>query len=178
MRAAFDPRAVVHAFLLVQTDEMHGTTRSVQMFDASGDPVLKVFIFHKTRFAGARAHLLSLAHPDRSRVIEAAAARPVPAPAPGAGTGVDQDTVSETLAGALSAGEVRVEMFARHARAAWFGRPAHPRFAGGMLHLHEPSVRAHLRLAAIRTVERLSPGILVLGDGASPLLTVTARSVS
>lgn len=171
LEAEIDAKAVSEAFLFVDRDEKHGATRSIQLFDGNGAPILKVFIFHKTRFSEAEARLHALAADDQSRqrapgptaprhdlCAASLAADPNVAPA----SPLDPRAAIEAALG--GGGRAEIEAIGRHARAIWRGTVAGLRFGDGMLHLHELGLRAHLRLAALAPPWRAESGALAFAE--------------
>lgn len=76
---------VRHAYFFEDRD-VHGNTHSVQLFDADGGAVAKVFIFAKSRLHGVRNHVQKVALMEQSPSalpVQARRARPAaPPPAP------------------------------------------------------------------------------------------------
>ena len=182
MAGSLDMGAVAEAFLFEDTDPNHGSSRSLQFFDAAGSPIVKVFIFHKGNFRAVSPHLLALSHVDQSRVPKPEGTVSVFDPqtvslladADGdeggddeMGGGDPQALIERFVAG--TAGEpVQIEALSAHARVVWRGRLTKPAFRGGMLHLHETDLRAHLRLAPlVRAVRTAGDGIAFHGTEAS-----------
>lgn len=148
MRGVVDAGAIAEVILFVDRDDSHGNTRSLQFFDGQGAAVLKVFIFHKTAFAEANAHFQALTHPDQSRLSVLAETAPASTSADWSGTPLAD--AQEALRVALPAGEVRdIRAEGRHAHVTWRGTLGGLRFGHGMLHLHEQTIRSHLRLAPL-----------------------------
>lgn len=188
MRAEIDAGAVADAYLFVDRDESHGNTRSVQFYDAAGAAILKVFIFHKTRFDAAEGHFAGLAANDQSRTHRAAlpAARrydaravslaedPVAAP-------IEAMDMKSLLADALSAdpaetgGGFGIETVGDHARAVWRGRLSGVRLDERMLHLHETGLRSHLRYGPLIHAARTQAGALALDGKDGRLLRIAVE---
>lgn len=161
LESAFDASRVAHVFWFVDVDDSHGRTRSLQMFDAAGEAVIKLFIFHKTAAAAAGKTFAALAagipqtpfQPGAAagpaRTVLPGAARPAPAvrqalpgPAPEA---------FRQLFAALdgSHGPLCVTLEASHAWQRHTGPITHARADAAMVHLHEQDLRAHLRIGAV-----------------------------
>ena len=185
LEAAIDADAVTDAYLFVDRDDSHGNTRSVQFYDAAGAPVLKVFIFHKTRFAAAERHLAAHRSDDRSRTVRVAA--PAPGRFDARAASLAEDPAAAPLAagvrahltdllGAMPAGGAHfvVEAVADHARATWRGTLSGARLDDRMFHLHETDLRSHLRYAPLVGAARTESGALAL-DGVEGRLLRLAR---
>lgn len=161
LETVFDASRVAHVFWFVEVDDSHGRTRSLQMFDAAGEAVIKLFIFHKTAAAAAEKTFQALAAGIEQTPFQPAAAsasaiaglpspaRPAPAlrqalpgPAPQA---------FRQLFAALdgSQGPLSVTLEAGHARQRHTGPITHARTDAAMVHLHEQDIRAHLRVGAV-----------------------------
>ena len=177
LHAVIDSHAITDAYLFVEHDEAHGNTRSVQCFDAAGNAVLKVFIFHKTRFKAADAHLRAQAADEQSRTVQPSAV----AATGGTLAASLQDPVAQVLEGtprALLAVELaqpaqrEVQMLAASALVTWRGALHEARLDEHMFHLHETDLRSHLRYAAITQVARTASGALSLNGRSGPLLRI------
>lgn len=158
MTASLDAGAVAEVFLFEDSDPNHGSSRSLQFFDEAGAPIVKVFIFHKGNFRAVSPHFLALAHDDQSRV-------PRPESVASAFDPLNASLLADAQCDELSAKDpqsllepffaeadgvpVQIEAVARHALVLWRGCVTKPAFRGGMLHLHETDLRAHLRLGPL-----------------------------
>lgn len=160
MTAEIDAGAVSDAYMFIDTDESHGTTRSLQFFDAFGSPIVKIFIFHKTRFAKLQIYLDAFLCRDQSRrvvtdlpetgkfKVEAASKDDFP---PGV---LSETTPREALSSLLKTSDrFEIEMIGDHARVVWRGVLGGVRIDAHMLHIHEPDIRSHLRFAAMTKLE-------------------------
>ena len=182
MRAMIDHGAVQDAYLFVNSDENHGNSRSLQFFDSAGNTVLKVFIFHKTRFEEAERYLLTLKSPDQSRMIspefpaascfdaEAASIADDPDVAPLTGD------IRAMLSAELSKAQpTEIEQVGDHTRLLWTGTPESPRFDETMFHFHQADLRAHLRYAPIISMARTASGALSLNGEEGRLLKISRK---
>jgi len=170
MIAEVNSAAIAEAILFVDTDENHGNTRSIQFFDGQGATVLKVFIFHKTAFAKAAALFNALKHADQSRVSVPAEAATSEGQA--VWTGRPSEDTQTALEAALPANApVRIRAEGPHAHVTWIGALKGPRFGRGMMHLHEQTLRSHLRLNVL-THQRTETG-LELGSDSARFLSIS-----
>jgi len=177
LQAVVDSRVITDAYLFVEHDEAHGNTRSVQCFDAAGESVLKIFIFHKTRFKSADAHLRAQAAADQSRTVQPRPVAPGTSGSLAAGQDPDsqvlQGTPRELLAAELAAPAQReVQMLSPNACVTWRGALHEARLDEHMFHLHETDLRAHLRYAPITQVTRTESGALSLNGRAGRMLRI------
>ncbi|MEP3113410.1 MAG: ChuX/HutX family heme-like substrate-binding protein [Nisaea sp.] len=174
MDAEIDAEAVAEAFLFLDRDESHGNSRSIQLFDERGAPIVKIFIFHKGHFEAVEAGIRSLSTEDQSRVP--APRSTTPAYDPGAASGrqdhdldaldcVGQEAIEEYLSAV--AGPLEIEAVSRHARVIWRGVLSGWRFANGMMHLHEGGLRSHLRMMPLASARETKKGGLAF-NGSAP----------
>ena len=177
MAGSLDVGAVAEAFLFEDTDPNHGSSRSLQFFDADGSPIVKVFIFHKGNFRTVSPHFLALSHADQSRVPQPdgttalftpqAASHLADADGDEIG-GSDPQSLLERFFSKADGAPLQIEAVSAHARVQWRGRLTKPAFRSGMLHLHETDLRAHLRLAPLARAYRTTRnGIAFYGSGAT-----------
>lgn len=185
MDAEIDASAVKDAYLFIDSDESHGNTRSVQFFDEAGDSVMKVFIFHKTRFLESERHFERLAHADQSLTVNPGLPGPGDFDAEAASTTQDPDgqpltgEVREEIASLLRApGQIELELVGDHARVTWRGAISGARIDDAMFHLHEPDVRSHLRYAPVTGLAQARSGALVLSGDEGRLLRISAGARS
>jgi len=172
MYAQIDDSAITDAYLLIDKDESHGNTRSIQFFDSSGAAVLKVFAFHKTKFVEAEQHLLSLTSSNQNRAVTLLAAREALFDADSASRAMDPD-LAPREGNALDivqslfqrSGAYEIELVARHARATWTGTLSGARVDADIFHLHEADIRSHLRFAPLTHVGKTRSGATSFGDG-------------
>lgn len=182
MRAMIDHAAIEDAYLFVNSDENHGNSRSLQFFDSAGNTVLKVFIFHKTRFEEAERYLLDLKSSDQSRRItpklpaasrfDAETASIADDPDESALTGEVRSVLSAELS---EAQPTEIEQVGDHTRLAWTGIPENPRFDETMFHFHQANLRAHLRYAPITSMARTASGALSLNGEEGRLLRIARK---
>ena len=163
MQAEIDRRAIADAYLFADHDDSHGNTRSIQFFDAAGAPVLKIFVFHKSKFEAAERHFAALTAEDQSRTVPTAAPGKQQFDANAASLAADpvvdlvkEGSIRHLLAERLEAGGAfAIEMVGGSARVTWRGALSGVRMDERMLHLHERDLRSHLRyepmLRAVRT---------------------------
>lgn len=161
LESVFDASRVAHVFWFVEVDDSHGRTRSLQMFDAAGEAMIKLFIFHKTAAAAAGKTFAALAagipqspfQPgaagDPAKTVLPGATRPAPAVRQ-ALPGPAQEAFRQLFA-ALdgSHGPLSVTLEAGHAWQRHTGPITHARADAAMVHLHEQDLRAHLRIGAV-----------------------------
>lgn len=170
MRAEVDASAISDIYLFVDRDESHGNTRSIQCFDAAGAAVLKVFIFHKSKFATAHSYFASLTAADQSRVF--AVGTPTEGQFDARKASLSEDPDGEPVVGIgtrtalaemlVQGGGFSIEAVGRHARAIWTGALSGVRFDERMFHIHEPDLRSHFRFAPVNGMSRTSSGGLTL----------------
>lgn len=183
MAAELDPAAVGEAFLFLDRDDNHGNTRSLQFFTAEGKPIVKVFIFHKSRFAAMEAHFAAHTAADQTRLSRPQTAAPAFDPLE-ASLAADPDRAPEPpdlpeppepgpMLEAMFAegGPARIEAVCPHARIVWSGTLSGLRFGGGMVHLHESDLRSHLRLAPLTRASRTASNALAFADASGRLLS-------
>lgn len=152
-----DAGQVHHAFWFEDRD-VHGRTHSVQLFDAEGDAVAKVFVFAKSRLAGVRAHLDPFVQNVQRREFTGArlTANEVTAVEPPGGRspvgdpgGCAQEGAPAVFARAFAglndlAAPVRVELESGSARIMTVGQVHKVSSSGGGVHVNEPDFRWHL----------------------------------
>lgn len=156
--AEIETASIVDAYLFVEQDDMHGKTRTLQFFDGVGDPVLKVYIFHKTKFKEALKEFESLVIENQDRIFTPHdIAAPIFDPQH---VSAQADPDTETLV-EINSEELlttflekdalfEIECLTRHARAVWTGSLRKIRIDEKMLHMHEEDIRAHLRFDAFK----------------------------
>ncbi len=179
MTAVIDEAAVTDAYLFIDSDESHGNTRSVQFFNAAGQTILKVFIFHKTRFQQAEHHLMRMKsanqslsfalHPPADSTFCATQLSESDRPSD-VKTPVSAKSGISDLLGA--AGRISLELIGDHARVAWQGDISGARIDEHMFHLHEPNIRAHLRFAPATETYLSEDGVLMMTGDNRRLLCV------
>lgn len=168
MAAHVDMDAVKDAYLFVDQDESHGNTRSIQFFDAYGAPIVKIFIFHKAKFAAYQPYLDTFASPNQSREVSVSAEKSRGSSGDGEGhrhskpSGPEvavcpKETFPELL---NEGGQFEIGMISRHAVCRWHGQLSGIRTDDNMLHLHEADIRSHLRFAAMEAAEQSPEGDL------------------
>lgn len=166
--AEIESSVITDAYLLIEKDEMHGNTRSLQFFDGEGNSVLKVYIFHKTKFRDAKSVFDALTSANQSRVFH-------PSPiakglfdprAMSQATDADAEDLpglhsDQALREFLTLGDrFEIECFTRFTRACWTGVVNKIRIDTRMIHFHEEDLRAHLRLEAFQQWTHTSSGRL------------------
>lgn len=174
MQAEIDGEAVAEAFLFLDKDDSHGNSRSLQFFDESGAPIVKIFIFHKGRFEDMESGIRNLAAQDQSRMSKPRSTLPAYDPQAvsrkhdrdqNAFETVGQDAIESYLPDASGAAEI--EAVSKHARVIWKGVLSGRRFANGMMHLHEAGLRSHLRMAPLQVAWTTGKGGLAFDGAAS-----------
>ncbi len=179
MQSQIDPAAIADAYLFVDREESHGNTKSIQFFGGNGETILKVFVFHKTKFAEAEKHLLTYESDNQKRTIAPSPIKQTPFDAHGVSCGTDPDVeqgteeihtaVSQLL---QSAGSFEVELIADHARAIWKGHLSGARIDADMFHLHEPDIRSHLRFSALNQIAKSRSGAYTFCNGDRRLIRI------
>ena len=179
MNAEVDRAAITDAYLFVDTDESHGNTRSVQFFNAAGRAVLKVFIFHKSKFEAAERGFVSCASPNQIRTVatgipqidafDAEAASVADDPDQQIVAGVTKTEIAKRLA---APGAIMMELVGDHARVTWRGLIQGARMDDAMFHLHETDIRSHLRYAAMTELALSENGALIIKGAESRLLRI------
>ncbi len=161
LETVFDASRVAHVFWFVEVDDSHGRTRSLQMFDAAGEAVIKLFIFHKTAASVAEKTFQALAAGiEQTPFLPEAVANPDIASLPGQAR--PAPPIRQALPGPApeafrqlfaaldgSQGPLSVTLEAGHARQRHTGPITHARTDAAMVHLHEQDIRAHLRVGAV-----------------------------
>ena len=180
MWAEIDAGAVADAYLFVDRDDSHGNTRSIQFYNAAGAPILKVFVFHKTRFGAAEAHFAALTADDQSRTVDVA--RPAAGGFDARAASLAEDPVAAPLEEAHMAsliaslletgGGFQIELVGDHARVAWRGTLSGARMDERMFHLHETDLRSHLRYAPMLSAARTQTGALAIDGETGRLLRI------
>lgn len=185
MRAEIDAGAAADAYLFVDWDESHGNTRSVQFYDAAGAAILKLFIFHKTKFDAAEGHFAGLKAGNQSRRpsfglpaasrFDARAASLAEDPVAALLDATDVKPLLAALLGAAlpaEGGSFAIEMVGDHARVVWRGLLSGARLDKEMLHLHESDLRSHLRYAPLLRAARTRSDALALDGEDGRLLRI------
>lgn len=188
MQAEIAIEAVADAYLFIDHDESHGNTRSVQFHDANGAPILKVFIFHKTKFDAAQKHIMGLKADDQSRGFHLASAAPGRFDARARSLAEDPvaewlDTadmktlIAKSFDASLAEGSVGfgIEMVGDHARVGWSGILSSVRLDEQMFHLHEADIRSHLRYGPMVRAARTQAGALSIDGEGGRLLRIAGE---
>lgn len=177
MNAELDRTAIADAYLFVDADDSHGNTRSIQAFNAAGNSVLKVFIFHKTKFENAERHFKACASASQARTVTPRLPDPGAFDAEAASMAADPDQrpVAEEIRAALASRlstptRIALELVGDHARVTWHGDIKGARLDETMFHLHEPDIRTHLRYAAMTGLAQSKHGALVINGAEGRLL--------
>ena len=179
MRADIDKQAICDAYLFVDTDESHGNTRSLQLFDATGAPILKVFIFHKGLFQDAERHFLNHSADSQSCLIQTS--MPMQSRFDPERLSLENDPdigpvgggVRELVAQELgNPGQYEVELIGEYARVVWQGQLGGARLDEMMFHLHESDIRSHLRFSAITSLNEARSGAITFSGKAGRVLRI------
>jgi putative heme iron utilization protein len=184
LSAQIETSAISDVYLLIEQDDMHGNTRSLQFFDGAGDPVLKVYIFHKTKFKAAQVTFDALTSDDQSRAFSPADLPSSTFDPQALSKQSDSDTESlailnskEILGTFLEPGaRFEIECLTRFARALWCGNLNKIRMDENMVHLHEEDIRAHLRFDAFKQWHYTNSGGLSAQDDSGRLLRLVKLS--
>lgn len=174
IEASIDASAIAEMILFEDEDKNHGKTRSLQFFDVNGAAIVKAFIFHKTAYRAAQHHFEACLHANQSRQAYPRACLEIPPdsanwhPTPNANA---QAALEQAL---VTGRPLKISAYGLHAKVSWNGILNGIRFAREMLHLHEPSLRSHLRLAPLTHTQRTSNAI-TLGSKHSPILRITTE---
>jgi len=177
MSAELGRTAITDAYLFVDTDDSHGNTRSIQFFNAVGNTVLKVFIFHKARFEDVERLFKNCLSPNQARTITLG--RPTPATFNAQAASIEEDPDQHPLTGDIKAEltshlseprRMELELVSDHARVTWRGRIKGARFDDAMFHLHEPDIRTHLRYAPMTDMAQSERGALIINGPQGRLL--------
>ena len=81
--------------------------------------------------------------------------------------------VKDIIAGVLrGGGQFQIEMVGDHALAKWTGSFREARMDEAMFHLHEPDLRAHLRLSPLTAAWRTRQGALALNGDEGRLIRI------
>ena len=180
-----DPETVRYAYLFENHDDNHGHSKSLQFFDAAGAAILKVFIFHKTRFNTAKDHFLAFTSASQAQTFSPSCPETSAFDAERGSTRTDPDEASLTgdvravVAAELShGGTVELEHISECARIVWTGQPVTPRFDDTMFHFHQADLRAHLRYEPITRMTRTVSGALALTARNGRLLKISRKAAT
>lgn len=183
--AHIDASIIEDAYLFTEEDDNHGKTRSLQFFDGSGAPVVKIYIFHKAKFALNKDHFDAFIHSNQSRHIETkpvrdgvfdANAESINQPPEGQNRQLSLRTALSNIFNNPSVFEI--EMVGQHTRVIWNGNITKIRMDEKMLHLHEPDIRSHIRLEEIEAATLSENGSLILSNSERRLLRITKKEMS
>lgn len=173
MRATIKTMTINEAYLFIEKDRQHGNTRSLQFFDDTGAPVLKVYIFHKAKFAACSDHFENYKHHDQSRRANAKNLKI------NQGTLLSKEqkiTLNQTLTEIFqNPGKFEIEMLSKHTWVEWYGSLGQVRIDNQMFHLHEQDIRSHIRLNMIEKVKNSEDGGLLLLNENSSALKIKRR---
>lgn len=156
-------------FLFEDQDPRRGRSRTIQVFDRNGSPLIRLVIFHKPSFRAAKDWTASLLHPDQTRTSLCRAYPAQPTPQPAAGQDVWGAFADRLHAAQRAGAHLSVTAHRPGLDAGWRGVLTGLRQDGAMIHLHETSLRAHLDLG--RAVSATSGTIHAAGDD-TPSLTL------
>ena len=179
MQAALNPAATTDAYLMLEHDENHGNSRSLQFFDAAGAPIVKIFIFHKGRFEDNYSDFMAMKSQDQSRQFTPTSVE-VSMYASGARSVAD-DPDSETVQADMKTliGDILedntfhdIEHFGAHSRVKWMGDVDGVRIDETMFHLHQSTLRSHLRYAPVTQIARTRSGAIAFSGENGRLLRI------
>jgi len=150
LHTRIDLASVTEVYLFEDRETGPGHSKTIQAFNGSGLPVLKISLFHKPSFRAAKAWTSTLAHECQSRTWKPAS------PIPGRTDRVDIDNeqgqehfVLRLRESVAARQEFWMEGYSPGAHVRWRGKLDGLRQDGPMVHLHQHSLRAHLNSARI-----------------------------
>lgn len=150
LHARIDLGSVAEVYLFEDRETGPGHSKTIQAFNGSGSPVLKISLFHKPSFRAAKEWTAALAHECQSRAWKPASR---PSKRPGS-VNADNEQGREHFVLRLRESvaarqEFWMEGYSPGAHVRWRGRLDGLRQDGPMVHLHQHSLRAHLNSARI-----------------------------
>jgi len=162
--AFIDYSVITDGYFVCLDDGVHGETRSLQFFDRFGAPVVKFYLFNQEKLSDAKRHFLTFKNVNQWRTAEFISDGSAEhnlglnhalSHSHNEATSSIPPETHDDLSTLIEAGSLgQFEFFTSHAFSKWSGKMNKVSYDNGRLHIHSSSLRAHLRLSVIDTLEQ------------------------